>query len=99
MAHDAPTALETARDRAPEVALVDIGLPVIDGYELAARLHELPGLAATPVVAVTGYGQASDRERTRIAGFAQHLVKPIGLDDLRALFATMAASAACLPSS
>ncbi|HEY1556297.1 MAG TPA: ATP-binding protein [Kofleriaceae bacterium] len=87
--HDAPSALATATDEAPELALVDLGLPNIDGYELAERLRALPGLSRTPLVAVTGYGQASDRARTLQAGFAEHLVKPIGLEDLRALLRTI----------
>ena len=82
--HDAPSAIATASDERPELALVDLGLPVIDGYELAARLRALPGFAA-PLVAVTGYGQPTDRLRSRMAGFAQHLVKPVGLEDLRQL--------------
>jgi CheY-like chemotaxis protein len=57
--------------------LLDIGLPVMDGYELAARLRELPNLAGTRLVAVTGYGQDSDRRRAMAAGFQEHLVKPV----------------------
>src|SRR5690606_30412458 len=79
--HDAPSALAMARDEQPEVALVDLGLPILDGFELVARLRGLPGLAQLPAIAVTGYGQASDRARTRAAGFDHHVVKPIGLDD------------------
>ncbi|HTR56420.1 MAG TPA: ATP-binding protein [Kofleriaceae bacterium] len=88
--HDAPSALATASDEPPELALVDLGLPNIDGYELAERLRALPGLARTPFVAVTGYGQPSDRERTLQAGFSEHLVKPVGLEDLRALLRVLA---------
>jgi signal transduction histidine kinase len=79
---DGPTALEIARAFRPEVALVDIGLPVMDGYELARRLRELPELAGIKLVAVTGYGQESDRQRSREAGFHAHLVKPIDLDQM-----------------
>ena len=89
VAHDAPSALELAREEAPEVALVDLGLPILDGFELIARLRNLPGLQALPTVAVTGYGQPSDRARTRAAGFDRHVVKPVGLDDLRALLASL----------
>jgi signal transduction histidine kinase/CheY-like chemotaxis protein len=70
-------ALNVARDRAPAVALVDIGLPTIDGYELARRLHALPGLEHLPIVALSGHGQPSDRNRSLAAGFVQHLVKPV----------------------
>ena len=69
VAHDAPAALRVAADFAPDVAFLDIGLPVMDGYELAARLRELPGLAGIRLIAVTGYGQESDRQKTRAAGF------------------------------
>jgi len=89
--YDATSALAYAEADAPELALVDIGLPVVDGYELAHRLRALPGLADTRLVAVSGYGQPSDRARTRDAGFAEHLVKPVGLDDLRALLVALRA--------
>jgi signal transduction histidine kinase len=85
IAHDGPGALAVAdRDR-PELAILDIGLPGMDGYELARQLRERPGLAAVPVVALTGYGQASDRDRTKAAGFVEHLVKPIDLQRLHEL--------------
>ena len=90
VAHDAKAALAIARDKPPELALVDLGLPVVDGFELVARLRAVPGLAELPAVAVTGYGQASDRARTTAAGFDRHLVKPVGLADLRILFASLA---------
>ena len=57
----------------------DIGLPVMDGYELAERLRQLPGVEAIRLIAVTGYGQESDRQKTRAAGFQHHLVKPVDL--------------------
>jgi CheY-like chemotaxis protein len=66
----------------PHVALLDIGLPVMDGYELAARLQEVPGINGLRLCAVTGYGQEADRARSRAAGFHQHLVKPIDFDVL-----------------
>jgi signal transduction histidine kinase/ActR/RegA family two-component response regulator len=84
VAHDAPTALRIAAEFAPNVAFLDIGLPVMDGYELAVHLREIPGLATLRLVAVTGYGQASDRQRTREAGFHHHLVKPVDMDALDA---------------
>jgi CheY-like chemotaxis protein len=77
VAHDALQALRSAAEASFELALLDIGLPVIDGYELAGRLRELPHLAATRLVAVTGYGQESDRQRALAAGFEAHLVKPV----------------------
>ena len=66
-----------------EVALLDIGLPVMDGYELARRAaRAAAALATSPLIAVTGYGQDADRARSRRAGFEQHLVKPIDLQQL-----------------
>ena len=66
----------------PQVALLDIGLPVIDGFELAQQLRRIPGLGAVRLIAVTGYGQSSDRSRSADAGFDEHLVKPIELEAL-----------------
>jgi CheY-like chemotaxis protein len=74
---DGPSALAAAPEFTPQVALVDIGLPVMDGYEVARRLRKLPGLGQLRLVAVTGYGQPSDRERSQAAGFDEHLVKPV----------------------
>lgn len=88
VAHDAPTALRVAAEFAPDVAFLDIGLPVMDGYELAAHLRDIPGLGALRLVAVTGYGQKEDRQRTEQAGFHHHLVKPV---DITAIEATLRA--------
>jgi CheY-like chemotaxis protein len=82
IAYDGPSALEVAAIHAPQLALVDIGLPVMDGYRLAELLRAAHDI---PVVAITGYGQASDRERSAAAGFAAHLVKPVDLGELAAL--------------
>jgi signal transduction histidine kinase/CheY-like chemotaxis protein len=82
VAADGPSALALAAEAAPEVALLDIGLPVMDGYEVARRLRETPGCQHTRFIALTGYGQESDRERSRRAGFYEHLVKPVDLDDV-----------------
>jgi CheY-like chemotaxis protein len=82
---DGPTALEMAEPFAPEIALVDIELPVMDGYELARRLREQRGGAGLLLVAITGYGQERDRERALEAGFNVHLVKPVTLERLRAV--------------
>jgi signal transduction histidine kinase len=89
VAHDAPSALALAREEAPQLALVDLGLPILDGYELIGRLRNLPGLSALPAIAVTGYGQPSDRARSHAAGFDRHVVKPVGLEDLRTLLASL----------
>jgi CheY-like chemotaxis protein len=87
VAHDAPTALRVAADFRPEVAFLDIGLPVMDGYELAARLRGAADASNTRLIALTGYGQESDREKTRAAGFEHHLVKPVNLEAIDALLA------------
>ncbi len=86
VAHNATTALTVAAEMLPEFAFLDIGLPEMDGYELGAKLRELPGLAEVLLIALTGYGRPSDRERTRQAGFQHHLLKPV---DVRAIEATL----------
>lgn len=70
-------ALDVAVAFVPDVAVVDIGLPDVDGYELATRLRSALGPRTPRLIAVTGYGQPSDRERSRFAGFERHLVKPV----------------------
>ncbi|HEV3263102.1 MAG TPA: MASE1 domain-containing protein [Gemmataceae bacterium] len=77
VAHDGPRALEAAQAQRPEVVLLDLGLPEMDGYEVARRLRQQPGLRTTLVVALTGYGQEEDRRRSREAGFDLHLIKPV----------------------
>jgi CheY-like chemotaxis protein len=69
----------------PEIALLDIGLPVMDGYEVAAHLRDLPGLTGIRLIAVTGYGQPADRQKTQAAGFSHHLTKPVNLQALEAV--------------
>ncbi|MBA3541064.1 MAG: response regulator, partial [Deltaproteobacteria bacterium] len=87
VAHDGPTGLVLARDLDPEVALLDLGLPGMDGFELAKRLRaQQPRVR---IIAITGYGQASDRERSRSAGFDAHLVKPVNLEELSSLIAQL----------
>jgi CheY-like chemotaxis protein len=84
-AHDGLEALHAAEAFRPDIALIDIGLPVMDGFEVARRMTEHPGLSSTQLVAVTGYGQEQDRERSASAGFVRHLVKPVDLEELRTL--------------
>lgn len=81
VAGDGLAALALARESTPALAFLDIGLPVMDGYELAGRLRALAGRQLR-LVAVTGYGQAHDRRRALGAGFDEHLVKPVSLDDI-----------------
>jgi PAS domain S-box-containing protein len=77
VAHDGPSALKLAGEIIPDVAVLDIGLPVMDGYELARQLRAQRGLAQLPLIAISGYGQESDQIRSRAAGFQAHLVKPV----------------------
>ena len=83
--YDGPSALQAAEAFGPQVAVVDLGLPVMDGYELARHLLATGPDAAPKLVALTGYGQAKDRVRTTAAGFSAHLVKPVDIDQLRAV--------------
>src|SRR5262249_37297061 len=85
VAHDGPQALKVAAELDPDLALLDIGLPVMDGYELARRLQDEPGLRRGPLVAVTGYGQPADRRRSEAVGFAAHLVKPVDIERVGSL--------------
>jgi len=93
VAFDGPAALEAASAFGPDAALLDLGLPLMDGYELAQQL--LARCSARPplLVAVTGYGQRSDRERTRAAGFQAHVVKPVDFQHLTALLDRLLAAA------
>jgi CheY-like chemotaxis protein len=88
--HDGLEAIDAAREFEPEVVLLDIGLPGIDGYELARRMRTMPPVAQALIVAVSGYGQEKDRQRSAAAGFDAHLVKPV---DPRAFFAVLSAAA------
>ena len=81
-AHDGPSALEVAAEFLPQVGLLDIGLPVMDGYELAERMRASPALCNLRLIAVTGYGQDSDRARALEAGFTAHLAKPVPIETL-----------------
>ena len=84
-AHDGPSALAAAQAFHPQLAVVDLGLPVMDGFELARHLRELHTAPTTKLVALTGYGQPQDRAKTAAAGFDAHLVKPVDIAELRAV--------------
>jgi len=84
-AYDGQSALRLAAEFSPAIAFLDIGLPGMDGFELAVKLREVPGLAGIRLVAVTGYGRDTDRRKTKVAGFDDHLVKPIDLQMVEAL--------------
>ncbi|MBG6076545.1 CHASE3 domain-containing protein [Polaromonas sp. CG_9.11] len=82
VAYDGPSAVQTALVMRPDVVLLDIGLPGITGYEVARQLRQEAALKHTVLVALTGYGRASDRQRSRNAGFSYHLVKPAGVREV-----------------
>ena len=89
-AYDGLNALETLLDYSPEVVLLDIGLPGIDGYEVAKRIRMQPAHQGAVLVALTGYGQESDRQLSRDAGFDHHLVKPADFAQLERILAGVA---------
>ena len=84
-ARNGPAALEIATSFCPELVLLDIGLPEIDGYEVARRLRKIPALAGTFITALSGYGSEHDRERAHEAGFNYHVTKPVDVNGLRSL--------------
>jgi CheY-like chemotaxis protein len=89
-AYTGPAALDTARELAPQVAILDIGLPGLDGYEVAHRLRQsAPPSSLRLLVALTGSSGEHGRQRALSAGFDQHLVKPIEPDTLLALLAAL----------
>ncbi|MCE9604170.1 MAG: hybrid sensor histidine kinase/response regulator [Planctomycetia bacterium] len=83
--HDGFATLETIRTFKPDVVLTDIGLPQMNGYQLAEEIRRLPGLSDVTIIAISGYGQASDIQRSRAAGLAYHLTKPIDPVELKAI--------------
>src|SRR5690606_8210696 len=95
IANEGPTALEKARRRPPDVVLLDIGLPGMDGYEVAKALRAEPGLERIRLIALTGYGQETDRRRSSLAGFDHHLVKPVDVDHLRRLLSCSSEKPSC----
>ncbi|MEO7743373.1 MAG: ATP-binding protein [Usitatibacter sp.] len=88
VAYEGATALEKAEKMRPHVALVDIGMPGMNGFEVAEKISQAPWGKKTVLVAVTGWGAKSDRTRSREAGFAYHLTKPVDYDTLASLIAT-----------
>jgi len=79
---DGPSGLEAARASPPDLILLDINLPEMDGYELVRRLRQIPGLANTPIIALTAYALKGDRERILAAGCDGYIQKPIDVDSL-----------------
>jgi PAS domain S-box-containing protein len=94
VATDPYSALDMAAAEPPDIYVLDIGLPDMDGYALSRRLHGQPATASAVFVALTGYGQAHDRALSQEAGFDHHLVKPLDMQRLRAIIAGLPASAA-----
>jgi PAS domain S-box-containing protein len=92
VAYSAKEALALVESFKPDVGLLDIGLPQMDGYELSKQLRAMPQLSALRLIALTGYGQLEDQQRVRAAGFDGHLVKPVDLPALERAFAAIPAS-------
>ena len=90
MVHTGPTAVAAALDFRPDVMLLDIGLPELDGLEVAKRIRQEPLLHDIVLVAMTGYGQAADRQRMQEAGFDHYLIKPADFEKVRQILAAAA---------
>lgn len=88
-AYDGPTALDSFVRRRPELCFVDIGMPGMDGYETARRMRTLPGGQGVHLIALTGYTHAEDIRKALEAGFDRHEPKPVELERLRELLATL----------
>jgi len=91
-AHDGVEAVQAAATFRPQVVLLDIGLPKMDGYEAARNIRQRPWGKTMLLVALTGWGQEEDRRRTREAGFDHHLTKPVDPADLEGLLAALTAN-------
>lgn len=82
-------AIDIAASDAPNIALLDVGLPDMSGYELGRRLRSLQGLGDLAIAAITGYGQSEDEQRSRDAGFVAHLVKPVDMEEIGQLLSSL----------
>jgi CheY-like chemotaxis protein len=89
IAHDGGEAYGCAERERPDVILLDIGLPTLSGYEVCRRIRQQPWGRQLFIIALTGWGQAEDRQKTREAGFDGHLVKPVAYDALLRLLDSM----------
>ena len=87
--YDGPAALEVLRAFRPSVVMLDLGMPGMDGYEVAQRIRAQPDLSGTTLIALTGWGEASDRRRTQEAGFRHHLVKPVDVSAMQAVLTSL----------
>ena len=88
-AYDGPAAVKAARAFRPDAALLDIGLPGMNGYEVARRIRAEPGLGPTLLVAISSWGQDEDRRRSHEAGFDHHLIKPADVSSVQRLLADL----------
>jgi CheY-like chemotaxis protein/two-component sensor histidine kinase len=93
-AADGPAGIQTAIATTPDVVVIDLGLPGLDGYDVARRLRTSPGLAGSVLIALTGYGQPDARQRAIDAGFDAHLTKPVAPDQLAEFISTLTAGRA-----
>ena len=92
IAYSAAATFEAVQRMRPEVVLLDIGLPQMNGYEIARRLRAAPAAERAHLIALTGYGQEHDREQAREAGFAAHLVKPADIEAVSKVLASLASA-------
>ena len=98
LAYDGPSAIEAAHAFRPDAILLDIGLPRLDGFEVAERLRALPQFAQTFLIAATGYSHDKDRRRAREVGIDLYLVKPYDPWQLEAVFASCRSASAAVPA-
>lgn len=91
VACDGEQALRVAEQLEPEVVLLDLGIPRLNGYEICRRLRTRPWGRAATMIAITGWGQEEDRRRSEAAGFDRHFVKPVDPDELASLLAALPA--------
>ena len=82
---DGQAAVDAAAACMPDIAILDLGMPGLDGWQACERIRQLPGGSSARVIALTGWGQAHDQERARAAGFDHHCTKPVDLGQLLAL--------------
>jgi CheY-like chemotaxis protein len=92
VAYDGPSAIAAVRSERPDLVLLDLGMPAMDGYEVAAQIRADPGHRQVRLIALTGFGSEEERRRCREAGFDDHCTKPCDPQRLREILATNVAS-------